>query len=158
MLSYEAAAAWPPFNVMSMASHSKGCLRAATSPEPLVPLANGTACRLDAASLAGATLLVGVHSTASGRQRRDGIRASWLQWASRATRVCFLVGARELEPAVLAAVEAEAAELGDVLLLRDVADRCVLSLPKTFAWWRLAASMVDMAPSIAHVAKTDDDV
>ena len=43
------------------------------------------------------------------------------------------------------------------MLLLDVADRVVLSLPKTFGWWRAAAALAARGTAVRWVAKVDDD-
>ena len=102
-------------------------------------------------------LLIGVHSAPAGRRRRDAIRESWMRWPSvgRSTLVCFLVGTGQLPPAALDSLTTEAALHRDLVLLRDVADVCVLSMPKAYAWWRHAATL--LPSGAAHVGKFDDD-
>ena len=124
------------------------------------PPANRTAC----SELAGGTgllhaqLLVGVQTAPAHSQRRAAIRASWMQWESvgRSVVVCFLIGRDGLSKARARSLEAEAALYRDVLLL-DVADRVVLSLPKTFGWWQAAAALIAQGTAVRWVAKVDDD-
>ena len=86
-----------------------------------------------------------------------------MRWEAvgRSVHVCFLIGQRDLPKGRRRAVEAEAARHGDIFML-DVADRVVLTLPKTFGWWQAAALL--LAPAAAEgassplwVAKVDDD-
>ena len=86
-----------------------------------------------------------------------------MRWEAvgRSVHVCFLIGQRDLPQRRRRAVAAEAARHGDIFML-DVADRVVLTLPKTFGWWQAAALL--LAPAAAEgassplwVAKVDDD-
>ena len=107
----------------------------------------------------GIRLLVGVHSAPSGRIRRDAIRTSWMQWPSPTVLICFLLGREGLPPIERQRLRAEAEQFNDLLFIDGVADECVLSIPKSYGWWKLASTMLPPAGStgIAHVAKVDDD-
>ena len=121
---------------------------------PSVSCADG-AERLRASAV---RLFIGVHSAAHlGRPRRDGIRDTWLRWDDVGVTavVCFLLGRRNLADEQLAAVEAERARHRDIAML-DVADECGITLPKMYAWWRLAMAMLPQSAAV-HVAKVDDD-
>ena len=157
------AAALPshPTNISLTALSDAACPGAPLAPAAGTPLpANRTACSELArgTGLRHTQLLVGVHSAPSHSQRRAAIRASWMQWASagRSVVVCFLVGRDGLSKARARSLEAEAALHRDILLL-DVADRVVLSLPKTFGWWQAAAALVAHGTAVRWVAKVDDD-
>ena len=124
--------------------------------------ANRTACsELAGAGLLHAHLLLGVHSAPVHIQQRAAIRASWMQWESvgRSVVACFLIGRDGLSAARRRSLEAEAALHHDILLL-DVADRAVLSLPKSFGWWQAAAALMHdgALAAVRWVAKVDDDV
>ena len=123
------------------------------------PPANRSACsELGGTGLLHTQLLVGVQSAPAHSQRRVAIRASWMQWESvgRSVVVCFLIGRDGLSAARARSLEAEAALHRDILLL-DVADRVVLSLPKTFGWWQAAAALIAQGTAVRWVAKVDDD-
>lgn len=103
-------------------------------------------------------LLVGVHSTAEGRQKRDAIRRSWARSSISEVIVCFLIGAEGMTRDKHAMVQAESVEEGDLVLLPGIVDACLLAIDKIHAWWRAAATLVRASHGITHVAKTDDDV
>ena len=109
-------------------------------------------------------LLVGVLSDPGNPARRHGIRQSWLRWSvGRAVATCFVLGRRLPGRAAsdIAALDAEAAEFGDVLWLPSVSDGCSgrwMSLAKAHAFWRAAAALLpesDAPPR--YVVKVDDD-
>eukprot|EP00966_Prymnesium_polylepis_P248094 5736981-Prymnesium_polylepis.3 len=116
----------------------------------------------DASLPAGVRLVVGVHTAPSARARREAIRKTWLRWPSVGTHtmVCFLLGRERLAPSAARALRAEAAEFGDIALLEHAADECILSIPKSYAWWLHAARWLgddDGGAGLLHVAKVDDD-
>ena len=88
----------------------------------------------------------------------EAIRRSWARSSTREVLVCFLIGEEGMTLAELAAARAELDQHGDLVLLSNVADACVLSIGKIYAWWHEAAALVRGAHGITHVAKTDDDV
>jgi hypothetical protein len=108
---------------------------------------------------AGIQLLLGVHNAPASRQRRDAIRGSWMRWPSvgRTTVVCFLLGQDALAPVLLQSLLDEQKEFGDLLMLPNASDDCILSIPKAYAWWQQSARMLSKAAGVLHVAKVDDD-
>lgn len=152
------AACWLP--KMSLAALlDAACPGSPLPPAAGTPPANRSACsELGGTGLLHTQLLVGVQSAPAHSQRRVAIRASWMQWESvgRSVVVCFLIGRDGLSAARARSLEAEAALHRDILLL-DVADRVVLSLPKTFGWWQAAAALIAQGTAVRWVAKVDDD-
>ena len=137
---------------------------ACPSAAPSRSVNNGTRLRCtDDVASSRVELLVGVHSAPGNRLSRTAIRSSWMQWESVGSTVlvCFIVGRQRLSKARTGALEAEAAEHHDMLLL-DVIDQVVLTLPKTFGWWMAASRMLPSQESSQvagprWVAKVDDD-
>ena len=71
---------------------------------------------------------------------------------------CFAVGTKRLPPERATSLRTEAVGSRDLVLFANVADECVLSIPKIYAWWKHAASLLaHPASAITHVAKVDDD-
>ena len=146
------------------AKHGEAIARVCPSSQQPVPAAAPTVqarCSDDvhAIGAAGVKLLFGIHSGPASIDRRDGIRATWLQW-SRTTPVlaCFLLGRRGLGVELTASIEAEAARHADVLWLTFNATegaRPRLTIAKAAAWWWAALPL--LAPSVTHVARSDDD-
>ena len=107
----------------------------------------------------GVRLLVGVLIDPSNCARRAAIRSTWMRWPGVGTRslVCFVFGRSGLSSALLEALDAEAAQSGDILWLPKTTDGCYLSISKVHDWWRAAAALqrpADGQPaSLLHVAK-----
>lgn len=120
-----------------------------------------------------ALLLIGVPSspTAKGRQRRDAIRAAWMQdpLVGDAVVVCFLLSS-ETPPPAISDLKAELAEHGDVLLVDAPETPWIIKQPtrysngtkrgrgmptfKQHAFFQHAAARW---PRIPYVGKFDDD-
>ena len=131
------------------------------------PAAAASKPNCNASSLpAHVRFVLGVHTAPSARVRRDAIRATWLQWpnAGGAFLVCFLLGAEKLSAEAARGLRAETARFGDITLLEGAADECVLSIPKSYAWWRHAAGWLARGGSgeqggssgLLHVGKVGD--
>ena len=109
----------------------------------------------------GVRLLVGVLIDPSNCARRAAIRSTWMRWPGVGTRslVCFVFGRSGLSRALLEALDAEAAQSGDILWLPKTTDGCYLSISKVHDWWRAAAALQRPADgqhaSLLHVAKVD---
>ena len=104
------------------------------------------------AAFSGVQLLLGVLTAPSNRARRDAIRSSWALWSGRTTVVCFVVGLGGLASALVSSLADEAQQLGDLVPLASVEDRCHVSIAKAHAWWAWAAR--SSAPFLGRV---DDD-
>ena len=112
-------------------------------------------------------LLIGVTTGPSNKRRREVIRQTWMRWPTvgRSVVVCFVIGRRQVAPAVLAQLDKEAAEHRDILFLPRAADGCVamVSIGKAFAFWRTASRIALSAPDglrpehPVFIAKADDD-
>ena len=106
-------------------------------------------------------LLVGVMSSPRARERRDAIRATWMQWAGEGSDalICFAMGRLGPAPVLLQKLDEEAREHHDIVWLEDTPDGCSgqhMHIAKAYEWWRSAAAMLG-PDSRAHVVKTDDD-
>ena len=108
----------------------------------------------------GVRLLTGVATGPHNRKRRDAIRNTWMRWPNvgRTAVVCFVVGRRLVPNRTLAALDAEAAQFGDLLFL-PVNDGCaqMVSIRKAYAFWVAAARLSAGAPSPPFLVKADDD-
>ena len=112
-------------------------------------------------SASGLRLLVGIMSSPRARERRDAIRATWMQWAGEGSEalICFALGRLGPSPALLQKLDEEEREHHDILWLQDTPDGCSgqhMHIAKAYEWWRSAAAMLGPG-SRAHVVKTDDD-
>ena len=147
------------------AKHTEAMARVCPSsqqqPLPAVAPNIQARCGDDARAIgaAGVKLLLGVHSGPASIDRRDGIRATWLQWSrTTAALACFLLGRHGLGAQLTAMIEAEAVRHADVLWLTFNATegaRPRLTIAKAAAWWWAALPL--LAPSVTHVARADDD-
>ena len=93
------------------------------TPDPAVPIPR-VRCTDGAARLAqGVRLVLGVHSAPNkfGRERRNGIRETWMRYPSvgRTVMACFIVGRRGVKPKHLRAMDEEQAQHADMVFLND---------------------------------------
>ena len=142
--------------IINLKVAQRDCGAAASRPMPTAPTYKPNC---SASSLpASVRFVLGVHTAPSAQVRRDAIRGTWLQWPNTGGTflVCFLLGAERLSTEAVHGLREEAARYGDITLLAGAADECVLSIPKSYAWWRHAAGW--LRPDGAAERRSSDGV
>lgn len=132
--------------------------------QPVAPEASKRPTCADPQSLrdSGIRMLVGVMSSPKARERRDGIRQTWMRWPSvgHSVVVCFVLGRLGPSPTLLQSLDDEAREHKDVLWLPSAPDGCSgqhMHIAKAYEFWVAAAAALPRGRGRVHVVKTDDD-
>ena len=144
-------------------------------PPPPLPQKDRVRCSSDAAAVnSHALLLIGVPSSPNlkGRQRRDAIRAAWMQdalVASGVAVVCFLLSSETPQP-MLSKLQAERVTHMDVLLVDAPETPWIIKRPTrysngtkrgrgmpTFKQHRFFQIAASTWPKVPFIGKFDDD-
>ncbi len=111
-------------------------------------------------------VFIGILSAPASRERREAIRATWLQAAGGrdgGALGCFVIGVGADESnlpewrRIRGEVEAEGSRHRDVLTLPDFSETGGVRKIKTFHYWMAVAKLLADGVSFQHALKTDDD-